>query len=369
MRDLVNVLQGVFTREFYRLNVMFFLLVCGLAFGFMSGVEHKALAEFLTSGPVMTLIPVSLWILYGVKIYSFNNQVCRMREMTFVRLLALTSTRIQFFCSISVVANQFLPAIGYGAFLIIIAIQNQSLTAAFCIGISLFLLVLTFSILLYRRINSIEEESRASLLKKWMDKNFEKSFIQFFVEWLMRNHPGIIVFTKIFGCVLLLSVCQLYKYDEYDYRLLALGCLASFGVSIVMAHHYVLFENHKFQVLRNLPINLTRRMLYFALSITFLCLPEFIVLVRNFPNQLAAYHFIEVTAFVISNLILGYVILLKIKNNLERFSGNVFILSMMMVVIILFGVPLYLISVVALGVSILLYQRGYYEFETEEAST
>ncbi len=363
MTDIIKVLQRSFTTEFYRLNLMFFLLICGLAFGFMSSVEHRALAEFITSTPALTIIPAALWLLYGIKINSFNNQVCRMKEMTFLRLLSLTSISTQLFCVLTIVFNQFIPAIAYGSFLIIWAIKNQLIISAVCIALSLLFLLVIFTFLLYRRIGSIDTESRVSFIKIWIDRNFQKSFTQFFTEWLARNHPGIILTSKISGSLLLFAACQLYKYDDYDYRLLTLGSLAAFGSSMLIVHQYVLFENHRFQMLRNLPILLSKRMIHFVICMTFLCLPEFIVLVRNYPSQLPSYFFIEISVFILSLYILGYSILLKIKNVLENFSGRAFIAFMTLVVLILFSVPLYALTVVPLIAAVLIYKKGFYEFE------
>jgi len=363
MSDLIKVLQRSFTTEFYRLNMMFFLLVCGLAFGFMSGAEHKALAEFITSSPLLTLVPTALWLLYGLKMNSFNNQVCRMKEMNFVRLLTLSPAPTQIFCVITVVFNQFVPAIGYGSFLILWAVKNQLFISALSIVLSLLVLLFIFSLLLYRRIRSIDTESRVSYLKVWIDKSFQKSFLQFFTEWLARNHPGVIITSKVFGCLLVFAVCQLYKYDAYDYRLLALGCLVAFEGSMLIAHQYVLFENHRFQVLRNLPIQLSKRMTHFALCMIFLCLPEFSVLIRNYPTQLPAYIFIDVSVFVISLFILGYSVLVRIKNDLENFSGRVFMSFMIIVVLILFSVPLYVLSAIASITALVIYKKGFYAFE------
>ncbi len=83
MKALTTVLIKVLVREFYREHAVFFLMVVGLAFGFMSKVEHMFLAEFFISMPVVTLIPVGLWVVYTARIVSFNARILRQDENGF----------------------------------------------------------------------------------------------------------------------------------------------------------------------------------------------------------------------------------------------------------------------------------------------
>ncbi len=367
MRRLINILQRTFTKEFYRLNALFFLITIGFSFGFMSGVEHRALAEFITSSPVWTLVPTAVWLLYAIKIYSFNNQVCRTKEMGFIHSLSLTPVLTQITCAVSVAFNQFLPAIAYGVFLILTAVKNRLFESALSVALSLVVILSAITALLYQRIGFAHVETRISFLKQWMDKSFEKSFVQFFTEWVVRNQPGMVLITKIFGCLLIFAVSQLYHFDEYDHRLMTMGCLVGLGSSLVIVHQFLLFENHAFSMMRNLPVRLGQRIVYFLSSMFVISLPELIILTRNFPDQLPFYKLGEIVVFSFSIFLLGYRVLLKKGNGFEAFSGSPFISFMILLVLILFSVPLFVLAALAILLSLYGYGRDYYRFEIIEA--
>ncbi|NOT74025.1 MAG: hypothetical protein HOP08_03785 [Cyclobacteriaceae bacterium] len=363
MKVLIDVLHRCLTKEFYVANAMFFLLTIGLVAGFMRANEHIALATFFISAPVWTLIPAGFWIAYAYKINSFNHQECSEKSMRFVHEISLLPTSIQILCTLSVAYAQFVPAITYGLFLVLIAIKNGQVLSAVSVVIALITITGTLTILLYRQLGYVQSEAKVSLLKRWFDRKFSKSFIQFFIEWLVRHKTGMVLVTKIFGCLMLFAICQLYRYDTYDYRLLAMGCLIAFGASLAFVFQFVLFENHLFTLMRHLPLSLSLRMIYFIISLGILCLPEITVLTRNFPEQLPIHLLPELIVFCLALFILGYRVLLSKINGFEAFSGKAFLGFMILFVIILFSVPVWFISIALILMAAYRYERAFYEFE------
>ncbi len=363
MSELNNVLQRTFVREFYRLNAMFFLIIIGVAFGFMRDTEHKAIAAFITSSPVWTLVPTVLWSLYGFKICSFNDQVCKTKEMNFIHGLSLLPISTQLLSALRVAFNQFLPAIAYGSFLIATAVKNNIISSVISLIAVILIQLSVITYLLYRQIEFTHVEARVSFLKDWSDKNFQKSFTQFFTEWLARSQPGMLVTIKIFACVMIFAVCQLYRYDDYDYRLLAMGSLVAFATNLVFTSQFILFENHIFSMMRNLPLPMSKRIFYFFLSMLALCLPELILLTRNFPRQLHIYQLLAIVLFGFSIFLLGYSALLRKNNGLEELSGTIFLSFIALIILILFSIPLLLISAIVLLLALYRLPKNFYEFE------
>ena len=363
MKVLHTIFNRVFTVEFYRLNALFFLLSIGLAFGFMSGREHMALAEFIIGSPLLTLVPFAVWVLYGIKIYSFNKQVCQAREISFVHSVSLLPRHTQIAVSLSVIINQFMPALLYGMFLISMALHHTLPYAALSLTISLILPLAGLTFFLHQQMQFPQLERKTYFLKKWMDRTFEKPFTQFFAEWLCRKQPGLFIITKLFSAILLFAISQLYRYDEYDNRLMAMGCVLGFAANLAIVYQYVLFENHILSLLRNLPLPWTRRMLLFLSAMLVLNLPELLVLTRTFPDALGYYNLFEmmVSSFIL--LMGGYSYLLRKNITFESFTGHIFIFSFVVLIAILYKVPLLLLSGLALGASLYVYPKYFYNFE------
>ena len=80
----MRVLNAILVREFYLANSGFFLLVVAIAGGFMRGYEHIALAEFFISTPMVLCIPLTVWILYALKVANFNGERLSLQENEFV---------------------------------------------------------------------------------------------------------------------------------------------------------------------------------------------------------------------------------------------------------------------------------------------
>ena len=90
----------------------------------MSSIEHKALAEFFVSSVYTALIPILLWIIYGLKIHHFNVNVMRRNENLFLNNLVLFPVPTRVSLMVIVIINQFLPVVVYGIFLLGMAMQH-----------------------------------------------------------------------------------------------------------------------------------------------------------------------------------------------------------------------------------------------------
>ncbi|HWA35885.1 MAG TPA: hypothetical protein VG737_17200 [Cyclobacteriaceae bacterium] len=363
MKITNKIFQRAFTSEFYSQNAMFFLVVLGLAFGFMRDKEHKALAEFITALPICTLIPIGIWTFYASKIISFNIRTSHLEEMSFVFDLVLMPWRQRIVPLLLVSMNQFAPAIAYGIFLILMGVKNQAwLPVAVLVG-SLVAFVFVITIYLHRSIRHPQFEMKVSGLKSWLDNRSERNHTRIFSEWLVRSHPGMVFFTKAASGVLLFAVCQLYKYDTYDYRLLAMAALISFSSMIAMVYQYVLFESSHFDIMRNLPISISTRILQFILCMAAVSVPDVIVLGWFYPEYLSLARFVEIVVFGLSLLLAGYCFLLRKNIAFESLTTVLFFAGMMLFLLILMKVPLLVLSGAFFVYVAISYRRNFYGFE------
>lgn len=363
MRILNKVLQRAYATEFYSQNAMFFLLVIGAAFGFMRGNEHMALAQFIIAAPICTLIPISIWTFYAFKIISFNIRSSRLPEMRFVFDFILLPWNERVVPLILVAVNQSLPAIGYGAFVILVGVRNNAWSEVTILIVALITLIAITTWFLEKSIRHPQYEMKISWLKSRLDERFEKNHTGIFTEWLVRTHPGMVFFTKAASCILIFGVCQLYRYDSYDQRLLAMAALMPFCSALAFVYQYVLFENSRFILLRNLPTEISTRLLRFVTCMIVLSIPEIVVMSWSYPENLTFLHFIEIMIFGLSLLLAGYNFLLRKHITFESLTPKMFFLGITLFLLILLKIPLLLLSALATSYGVISYRRNFYGFE------
>jgi len=359
---VITILYKVLVREYYRQNIAFFLLIIAITCGFMSGVEHRALAEFFISTTATTLIPVSISIVYLVKVLNYNLKSARLPQNEIILNVALLAPAQQFIAMLATLSMQMLPALIYSVFLFIVAIQYQAFSAIITLlgGLTIMLTAGTyFLIMTFRRI---ETEKKISVLKKWMDNVFTRPLILFYIEWIFRRALLPFLGTKVFSCLVLTGVAALYQYDQYDNRLMAMGVWIAFISNITLIASIHDFENRSLSVLRNLPMTNLKRVSVFIGTLILLALPEMITLFRVFPESLTVVEYIMMITLGagISTITYGRC---YAGITTERLTGWITGLIIGGVLLILSNVPLIVLALAGFGCGYWWFVRYYDEFE------
>lgn len=360
VNSIIAPLIRTLTAEFYRLNSGFFLLTGTLAFGFMSKVEHLALAQVIVSSPYTLVIALGVWMMYAAKIVSFNGRQLQLPENFFLSHLCFVSLPQKVACALVVFALQFLPALAYGAFLVTAASPSpenfyiiiMALVAHCAIGVTALL----------RDVRLPRMEKTPSKLTKFLDRRLHKSVVLCYTEHVMRREPVMVVATKIFSGALIIGVCNLYRYEPYDGRLLAM-CLTLCGSGNLL----IVYRLHEFEHLsvawwKNLPIRIGRRYFRMAVSLGIFLLPECIALLKYHPSQLYAFTVSAIVYLVSTNcLLLGLIQFGPMR--IALFTKKVFFTMIVLLVVILFGAPVMVLAAVCLTSGFTLFMRNYYSFE------
>lgn len=363
MNRTIHILNRVFAVEFYKLNTGFFLLVMGFCFGFLSGAEHKALAQFFTSSLVLLAIPISCWFLYTLKVILFNKATLYRKPNEFIFHLSAFHKFYQWLYILPLVVSQLAPAIGYAIFLMAIATYNHLLISVVLISLSLLVLIITSSFSILYNINHPNQEKRISSLKIFMDGKFSKPYSQIFITWLARRDFATLIGSKLFSCILIWAVMVLYGLDNYDVRLLAMGLAVAFSGNVMLVYHVHQFENVHFQIVRNLPIPRWKRLVDFIIIFTILCLPELGLVIKNFPQGLGFIDEVSSIFFSLSIGILYYGYLYLNNMILDRFMQHVFGIVLIFILMILFAVPIWLLALLNLTVGTTLFRKHYYSYQ------
>ncbi|HRI78614.1 MAG TPA: hypothetical protein PLR06_03685 [Cyclobacteriaceae bacterium] len=363
MSDIQGTLVKVLVKEFYRVNAGFFLIVIGLCFGFMRGSDHVALARYCTSSPFLLMIPFLVWLLYSFQVISFNSLSIRKKENEFLLALgALPPSKIRFHL-FATSLRQFLPAIAYAIFLMVIASRSQNLIIIIWIAGLILIPSFFISISLYRKIIHPDPGVAVSFLQRKMNTLFSKPYLLFYPQWIAGRQPVLVIGTKIMACLMIVAISQLYRFDNYDERLFTMGCALSFSFNLILVFHYQRFENFHFQVMRSLPITPLNRLYSFIMIWCVLLFPEIGTILNYFPTNLSTFQLIPLVAFGLSTGILAYGLLFVKDITLESFTQFVFWICLVWIVTILFKIPAAVLTTIHLALGTWSFQKNFYRFE------
>lgn len=358
-----HIVQSVFVKTFYKSNTTFFLLVIGLCGGFMRSQDHIAVAELFVSSPFLLMIPITIWSLYALKVIQFNQSILTHSENEFIFNFNVLPASTQWLALLTVLASQLLPVIFYGIFLIAMSTKLQLPTSIILIVIAILVLLVLASKKLQHALHHPNQDRSVSRLKRIFDTSFTKPFFMFFIEWIVRRQPLLVIGTKLFSAAVLLAVTYLYSTDVYDDRLLGMAIIISTTAGAQLMGEMHRFDNFYFAMLRQLPINFLKRFLYTSVTILLISLPEIGLLITYFPQNLSRMVIPESIVFMISVCVFIYGNLYAKKKSLEELMPLIFILAMLSIVLILFKIPMLVLAIINLLWGLFIWQKHYYGFE------
>lgn len=358
-----TILQKVFVREFYRSNASFFLLVIGLAGGFMRSYDHIALAEFFISSWLTMLIPLAVWALYTLKVINFNLELMVRPEQDFIFHFNLLPRRGQWLSMLACCALQLVPAFLYGLFLVALAAKYQFYLSAFLGTTGLIVLLLYVSWRTLNGLNHPHPDSKPPALNEYINKTFTKPYPVFFIEWVIRRETLLVIGSTLFSIIILLGVLNLYNTDVYDFRLLAIGLVVVAGAMVQLIQLAHRFENFHFNIMRGLPLSMPRRVVLTVTTHLLLLLPIFGILITRFPSQLSFVTLLESLLFLLATILFWNGILYQRDRDLEALMKLVFGVSIVLIILILFKTPLLVLASLKFVIGLYLWMKYYYRFE------
>jgi hypothetical protein len=369
LKILTYILYKVITKEFYRENAAFFLVVIAICGGFMSGIEHKALAEFFISSEITLLIPISVWIIYTLKIIQFNNKTILLDENEFVFALANLSIRIQGVTLLTIIFSQLLLVLIYAVFLVATAFIHEQNATVIYILLSLIGLILTATINLFQQLNNPQSFLKEGAISKFLNMKFYRHHLQFFPEAILREELLLVAGSKVFSGLLIIGVAALYNYEAYDLRLVAMGITIAMTGNIVLLFKYHQFEEQRLSILRNLPLSLVERFVNFLITFMIICSPEVGLLIKHFPGSLSTSQFLTAVFYAAAIPITLYSSLYIKSVSIDTLISRSFVFVMTLIVLILFRVEIFFIAMALLVLSVIIFSRYYYSYETRSNDT
>jgi hypothetical protein len=163
--------------------------------------------------------------------------------------------------------------------------------------------------------------------------------------------------------LLLIFILLINTIDNYE-RFAAVILPITFISNAFIAYGLFRFLNIELNVFRNLPLRPAIVLFQVLVVMIILCLPEIIIIYRNF------YDIIPVGSLSIhvfnglSILLFLYAAQLYLNSDLQKFITRLFWGSIILVLILLFDFPSILMCIIFCTLSVYLYNKGYYSFET-----
>ncbi|HEY0770743.1 MAG TPA: hypothetical protein VGD31_10455 [Sphingobacteriaceae bacterium] len=362
MFDVSRIFAKVFVREFYRLNAGFFMIIITLTFGFMSGVEHRALAEFFVASPQLTVIPVAVWAGYTIKVIAFNRQRLFLPENVFLYNFSVLSYRRQLGAALQALFTQLMPAILYGSFLIAIALKNGLIQPVLIVIAALAALHFCAAHLLVLSLRTPIHEPKISAAKRFIDRHMVRPIWWMYLATVLRREPLLFIGTKIFSGLLLFSVMQLYHNESFDSRLLGMAASVAGVANFMLMMHFQLFDLHYFMLVKNLPITLSLRWFRIVVVTVVAVLPEIIVLIKYSP-VLPVTELFFIMLLIPATALVAYALRYFSLVEETTYSRLIFAVAMGHVVLILFRSPMWMVVAADLTTSWLIFRSRYYTFE------
>lgn len=361
----IQTVTKLWVRSFYLENASFFLFVVAIAGGFMSKIEHIALADFFLSSPITLFIPVFLWALYAVRVIAYNQRLLYLGENEFALNLILFPRIWQAVMLACIAATQFLPAVFYGGFLMT-RIQHDGLIAISITLFSLILIMTGIAVSLRFALHHVNRERKTGMISRFINRHFIRPYPWYVVEWISRRHTGMLIGVKFAGSVLLFGVLQLYVADQYDSRLLNMSLVAVSAVSAPLIFEIHRFNNFHFLIIRQMPFSLGRRILYLVSSVASILLLELGLLITYFPSNLSFIELLEAVLFLHSCFLLLYVQCYRGNADQEKQMRFISLYALAGILLVLFGVPEFFLLICNLVIAAWWWQRFYYRFEFVE---
>jgi hypothetical protein len=263
----------------------------------------------------------------------------------------------------TIIVTQFLPALLYGGFLIGIAKQHRQTFSLFQIAGSLIVLLLLMSLGFFYSLRHPNPDKRLSRLTKLLHRSFRRPSYGFAFEWLTRNHTWTFIGAKVFSCLLLAGTLFLYQTDSYDYRLLGMAMAMISGIHAQLIYELHRFDTFHFAMMRQLPFSFGKRLMLLLVTLVLIWIPEGGVLLTYFPSSLPRPLQAVSLLFAVSMNAALYGYLYRRHLGPEPMMWNVFIVTMGLVVVILFKIPLWILATAGLLAGLYWMNRYYYRFE------
>lgn len=357
-----KILYLAIVREYYRQNAIFIFAVLMFAFGFLSGREHLAIInEALRSRPFVLSCIFLLWILYAVKVTLFTLRFLSQRSSEFLYHIRLFPPRKRIFAFMNLQFWLIQLIFMYAVVMAGKGIVEKTWWPVLAIALVNMGIVVVGALVYEYRIK--RPNSQQNIRKKYLRFNFTTPQFLFYPRYLLTRQTVLLLITKSFTAFVLMGVCYLYPTDDYDIRLISLGCLlVAFSQSVILQNLHF-FERMYFGIYKNMPLPGPRWFLNYLLTLAVILLPEAVVLARNFPAGLSVTDGLIQFFFLLSVTVLLLHYQIFVAGNNDSGFQVVFFSGVTLAILIMFKISAGAFSLAGLIAAYLILKKRFYKVE------
>lgn len=356
-----KILYLTIVREYYRQNAIFIFTVLMFAIGFLRGNEHLAIINEALRSPFILSCIFLLWILYAVKVTLFTLRFLSQRSSEFLYHICLFPPAKRIWAFMNLQFSLIQLAFTYAVLMIGKGILEKTWWAALAIALVNVGMVVAGALVYEYRIK--RPNSRQDVTRKYLNLTFTTPRFLFYPRYLLTRQTVLLLITKSFTAFVIMGVCYLYPTDDYDIRLISLGCLlAAFSQSVILQHLHF-FERMYFDMHKNMPVSSLRWFLNYLLTLAVILLPEAVVLARNLPAGLSATDGLIQFFFLLAVTVMLLHYQVFVAGNNETGFQVVFFSGLGLAILIMFKIPAWAFSGVGLVLAYWVLRRRFYEVE------
>jgi len=349
---------------FYKTYSGFLFVVLLLAAGLLKGEEHIAIGRFFTSYVLNLIYPYIFLLAYEGLTLRFSIPWISHHRNRILQDLLFVRVRQRIGYLIIVILYLLVPVLLYSFFLLTIALTTGNFVAGLIILFFTLTRILIYSIVLNRYIIHPLEKRYHQLIQLNIPDYLNFPVILFSLRhFFSRNFFSLLLSKLLSFGLLLIFILLIDTIDNYD-RFAAVVLPLTFISNAFIAYGLFRFLNIELNVFRNLPLRPVTTLFQVFMVLIILCLPEIIIIYRNFfdiiPTGSLSIHIFN----ALSILLFMYASLVYFNFDLQKFIIRLFWGSIVLVLILLFDFPPALMCMTFYALSVYLYSKGYYTFET-----
>jgi hypothetical protein len=349
MKASLQLFNKGFIAEYFRQNVFFILIVLLLAFGFLSGAEHRQLVISAGKSKMFLFYIFGVWVVYFLFNILFAFRTLAKKEFyIFYNTNQLPNikpiiiwTYAYFMCS---------PlSIYYGIHMIFRGLHEGFVFMPFAVLIFHLVFTVLGGFILYFRTLIAQESSFKFNFQLSIFGFFRKPFPFFYIAELIKNRPIMYILVKFFTFLIISFFIYLYPTDEYDYRLFSIALVIVVFSNYPLMQEWLIYENQKSNFVKALPISALKHIIYMLVTIIILVVPE-IILFGLKSTQFTDLAYIFSWAISLIFILLGLKSIFYLPLKIEKLQQNLFWVFIILLILIMYKVPL---IVLAMPISIL----------------
>ena len=361
---MIRFLIRSWVYPFYKAYAGFFLAIFLLAAGVLRGDEHLAIALFFTGHISNLLYPAAGMMLFELLTIHFSIRWISEARNRSIRELIFTDPIPKVKVLVTVLICLQLPVVIYTVFLIAVALYAMNIHTLLVIAIIGIIKIILYVRIMDRLLLFPREKRFKSPLyyrfPSWVSLPWVLLFLRYFIHEKFLS----VLLTKIFSFLLLwISVILISTVDHYE-RFAAISISLVFLSNAFLSYNLFRLQYTDMNFLRNLPFRPLSIISQVLITLSILTLPEIIFTFRNFSQVLT-------TAMIAANILHGIALLIFLYGSqvyfhadLKSFIPRLFWGSLLLIILLLFDFPVYLLAVLLYILTLYFYFKGYYQFES-----